>query len=62
MLVALGVDAIALRKRFRENAEDVAWIPEVAQNGWILITSDSEMNRRRAEKEALRQNSAIAFF
>lgn len=62
MLVALGVDAVALRRQYPQNADDLTWIPQVAQNGWIIITSDSEMNRRRAEKEALRQHGAIAFF
>lgn len=62
MLKALGVDAIHLRSQFPQNTKDLDWIAEVAKNGWILITTDREMNRRRAEKEALREHKVIAFF
>ena len=62
MLQALGVDATTLREHFPHHTKDVDWIKIVAGNGWILVTSDGEMSRRRAEKEALRQHGAVAFF
>ena len=62
MLRLFKVDIEHLQERFPENFEDVNWIPIVAAEGRIILTSDSEMKRRKTEAAVLRDNNAIAFF
>jgi hypothetical protein len=36
-----GVDArVMIEEGFREDAEDVAWLPVVASRGWVILTKD----------------------
>lgn len=37
---------------------DTVWIPEVAREGWVIITRDGKIARRRAELAAVRDSSA----
>jgi predicted nuclease of predicted toxin-antitoxin system len=60
MLQALGEDVKHLRetddasgKKFAPNTKDVDWIPFVADNGWIAVTSDTAMSRVPIEVAAL---------
>lgn len=39
-------------------APDTVWIPEVASNGWLIITRDSRIQERTAEIDAVRTNGA----
>lgn len=39
-------------------AKDPQWIPAVAQQGWVIVTRDSNIQRRRAEVAAVRDNGA----
>jgi hypothetical protein len=39
-------------------AKDPQWIPLVAQQRWLIITRDSNIQRRRAEIAAVRDNGA----
>lgn len=39
-------------------AKDPQWIPFVAQQGWLIVTRDSNIQRRRAEVAAVRDNGA----
>ena len=47
---------------FSEDAEDIEWVPKVAQRGHIIVTGDKKMLSRPHELEALRVNKATAFF
>ena len=38
--------------------KDDVWIPEVAANGWLIITRDTRIQRHRAEIAAVKANSA----
>jgi predicted nuclease of predicted toxin-antitoxin system len=40
------------RDHFAQDAEDEVWIPEVASNGWIIVTRDVAIQRRPAERDA----------
>lgn len=46
---------------FAEGADDVVWIPEVAQRGWVILSKDTAMGRRGLEVAALTSSSAAAF-
>ena len=39
-------------------AKDPHWIPIVAEQGWLIVTRDSAIQRRRAEVAAVRENGA----
>jgi hypothetical protein len=39
-------------------AKDPQWIPFVAQKRWLIVTRDSNIQRRRAEVAAVRDNGA----
>ncbi|MGH3870931.1 MAG: hypothetical protein ACRDSR_05355 [Pseudonocardiaceae bacterium] len=39
-------------------ALDTVWIPEVARQGWLIITRDSRIQERTAEIDAVRMNGA----
>jgi hypothetical protein len=38
--------------------KDPLWIPVVANEGWLIVTRDSAIQRRRAEVAAVRNNGA----
>lgn len=59
----LDVDARHLQEaEFRENADDVDWIPSVVAKGWIIITSDRRITVVDHERAALKTAKATAFF
>jgi hypothetical protein len=39
-------------------ALDEVWIPQVAREGWLIITRDSRIQERTAELAAVRDNAA----
>ncbi len=46
---------------FPQNAEDTAWLPVVAQKGWIIVTNDSKIGNRQLELLAVRNSKARVF-
>jgi len=40
------------RDHFAPDAADAAWIPPIAARGWVIVTRDFAIQRRRAEREA----------
>lgn len=40
------------------SVDDTVWIPEVARQGWLIITRDSAIQERRAEINAVRDSGA----
>ncbi len=46
---------------FPQNAEDTAWLPIVAQKGWIIVTNDSKIGNRQLELLAVRNSKAKVF-
>ena len=60
-----GDPGAELHKRLRPpcllsytGAKDPHWIPIVAEQGWLIVTRDSAIQRRRAEVAAVRENGA----
>ncbi len=39
-------------------SKDPQWIPVVARHGWVIVTRDSNIQRRRAEVAAVRDHGA----
>ena len=62
ILRELDVDAVHLKQVFKEDTEDVDWIPQAGQEGWIVVTADREIRRNPAEREALKQNNVTTLF
>lgn len=46
---------------FPQNATDVEWLPEVGSKNWIVLTKDSMIKSRPAEKAALMNSGVRAF-
>ena len=38
------------------------WLPEVGRRGWVLLTKDRAIRRRRTELNSLRRSEVRAFF
>ena len=50
-----------LRSRFADDAPDIQWIRELAEEGsWCIVTQD-RLVRSKAEKEALRLSGLVTF-
>jgi len=62
VLRALDHDVVHLREHFAESAADVDWIPEVAANGWTVITVDHAIRSRPHEREVWRSSRICVFF
>jgi predicted nuclease of predicted toxin-antitoxin system len=62
ILCHADVDAIHLREKFATGTDDVEWIPKVAEQGWILVTGDHKIARRREEKRVFQEARLITFF
>ena len=56
-----NVDAILLQEEFERGCDDVAWIPEVAANRWVILTQDDAISRRELEIARLQEHGAMAF-
>jgi hypothetical protein len=44
-----------------EEVEDVTWLEEAGQRGWVVFMKDSEIRRRPAEQRALVAHGVRAF-
>lgn len=56
-----GLSAEVHRDHFAPNAPDEVWLPVVAQGGWIILTSDENLQRRVRERDALMHAGAAVF-
>ncbi len=57
-----GVDArVLVDEGFSADAEDVDWLPVVANKGWAILTKDKRIRRRAIEREAINESRAGAF-
>jgi len=55
-------DVTTLREHYPENTIDEKWIPEVARNGWVLISGDRRQARKPEERAILKESGVIAFY
>ena len=51
MLRAAGLTCIAHDDQFPQDADDVEWIPPVAQNEWFAISRDNRIKKTEEEKK-----------
>ena len=65
MLRAGGVELTTLAEHYGvpayEQVNDVTWIAESAQRGWIAFMKDANTRRRPAEREAIKISGARCF-
>ena len=47
----LGINTTYLRKEFPPNIEDPEWMKEAAARGYIVITCDCNIQKRKAERQ-----------
>ncbi len=57
-LVGGGADVRRHSEFFKPDASDEAWLPEVGQKGWVVLTKDKNIRRAPVEIEALRNAKA----
>ena len=66
LLRAGGVELVTLAEHYGvpadEAVEDILWITESAQRGWIAFMKDERIRRRPAEIQAVRQHGARCFY
>ena len=62
---ALEADGVSYEKHldyFQRGAEDTVWIPEIAQKGWVLLTTDARIRYNRLERNAVKENNLRMFY
>jgi PIN domain-containing protein len=47
---------------FAPGTEDIAWLPFVGQNGWLLITKDKRIRYNELEKAAVLRHRVRQFY
>lgn len=62
ILKLLDVDALHLKEVFPENMQDVDWLPDAGQKGWIVVTVDHAIRRRAADYEVMKRNHVTVLF
>ena len=61
-LRAAGVEThVLVDEGFAEDADDVDWLPVVAERGWAVLTTDKRIRRRSIERAAIIESGAGAF-
>ncbi len=60
-LRAASIPFEAFRQHFRQDAEDVEWLPKVAQAKWVVVTRDQNIRRRANEIAAVREGGLHLF-
>jgi PIN like domain len=54
-----GLQCEQHRAHFAAGTSDVEWIPRVAAKGWLIVTRDGMMRRRRVERETWMRAEAL---
>lgn len=60
-LLDVGCRVLHLQDQFEEGTKDEDWLPFVGNNGYILVTRDKKITKRRAELEAYKRHKVGAF-
>lgn len=61
VLRAAGAQVELLRERFASGTPDREWLTEVGRQGYVVLTKDKHIRRRRAEIAALMAARVAAF-
>ncbi|MBN8554091.1 MAG: hypothetical protein J0L93_01480 [Deltaproteobacteria bacterium] len=56
-----GLNVESYDSHFPRGTADEDWLPVIGQRGWILLTQDDKIRRRKNERNALRRNRVCAF-
>lgn len=57
-----GEEVVHLTEVFPGDTDDEEWLRFVGDNGWVVITRDERIRRRKAQREALRDHKVGAIF
>jgi len=58
-----GYEIVHLSEKFPADAEDLDWIPALAEEGdWVIVSADPRISRSKAERAAWRESNLTAFF
>ncbi len=60
-LRAKGIHVEMLHEHFEPSTSDPQWLAEVGRRGWVVLTKDQRIRRRRVEIEALLAANLAAF-
>jgi len=61
ILRAAGISIVVYKEHFEPGTADETWLPTIGKNGWVLLTQDSRIRRRKNEIQALRDYDVRAF-
>jgi len=65
LLRAAGIELVTLAEHYGmpadEAVEDVTWLADSAQRGWVAFMKDERIRRRPAERLAVEENRARCF-
>lgn len=61
ILITAGLTIEPHHKHFTRGTKDEDWLPIIGKRGWILLTQDKGIRRRRVEILAIRENNVCAF-
>ncbi len=65
LLRAAGIELVTLAEHYGmpedETVEDVTWLADSAQRGWVAFMKDERIRRRPAERLAIEANRARCF-
>ena len=61
VLIEAGLKIEMYFNHFQPGTPDVQWLPFVGQNGWVLLTQDKGIKKRKMEILALRESRVSAF-
>ena len=50
-----------LEPTFADDTPDEVWLAEVGQRGWLVVTRDKQIRRRRAERQSIVDNDVGCF-
>jgi hypothetical protein len=61
LLRAAGLDVVAHDDRFAQDTPDDVWLPEVAREGWVVLTRDKQIRWKANERDAVMEHGVALF-
>ena len=61
LLKQAGINVEVHTDHFPRGTPDEEWLPVIGKNGWVLLTQDKQIRKRKNEIRALRENGVRAF-
>lgn len=57
-----GLRIVCLKDRFKADADDEEWLPEIGVRGWVLLSRNKRIRYNPRQKDLLLRYSVRAFF